>query len=171
MTNLARGSLSTSTQMRSVWEVFGSRIHNKKTEAVERRLQMENLPINAFLRCLLLLEKYHNHMCSLPTVPGAVPLESIQGSAYEEKIILKWREPAQTYGIITQYEVSARFIRIFVFRNPFSPKHFGSLEFFCCVKPNQTFRLVNKLIFSYIFYHSLQDFWDFGVLLHCFCWW
>lgn len=40
-----------------------------------------------------------------PAVPGAVPLESIQGSAYEEKIILKWREPAQTYGIITQYEV------------------------------------------------------------------
>lgn len=46
-------------------------------------------------------------MClwSTPTVPGAVPLESVQGSAYEEKIILKWREPAQTYGIITQYEV------------------------------------------------------------------
>lgn len=41
----------------------------------------------------------------VPTVPGAVPLESFQGSAYEEKIILKWREPAQTYGIITQYEV------------------------------------------------------------------
>lgn len=40
-----------------------------------------------------------------PAVPGAVPLESIQGSAYEEKIILKWREPSQTYGIITQYEV------------------------------------------------------------------
>lgn len=40
-----------------------------------------------------------------PTVPGAIPLDSIQGSAYEEKIILKWREPAQTYGIITQYEV------------------------------------------------------------------
>ncbi len=45
------------------------------------------------------------HLWLLPTVPGAVPLESIQGSAYEEKIILKWREPAQTYGIITQYEV------------------------------------------------------------------
>lgn len=44
-------------------------------------------------------------MYAFPTVPGAVPLESIQGSAYEEKIILKWREPAQTYGIITQYEV------------------------------------------------------------------
>uniref|UniRef100_A0A8C6P040 protein-tyrosine-phosphatase n=1 Tax=Nothobranchius furzeri TaxID=105023 RepID=A0A8C6P040_NOTFU len=37
-------------------------------------------------------------------VPGAVPLESIQGSPYEEKILLKWREPAQTFGIITQYE-------------------------------------------------------------------
>lgn len=44
-------------------------------------------------------------MFPFPAVPGAVPLESIQGSAYEEKIILKWREPAQTYGIITQYEV------------------------------------------------------------------
>lgn len=38
-------------------------------------------------------------------MPGSVPLESVQGSAYEEKIILKWREPAQTYGIITQFEV------------------------------------------------------------------
>lgn len=44
----------------------------------------------------------------VPTVPGAVPLESFQGSAYEEKIILKWREPAQTYGLITQYEVNKR---------------------------------------------------------------
>lgn len=65
-----------------------------------------------------ILETYfhlkNSHLChqfwemclwSIPTVPGAVPLESIQGSAYEEKIILKWREPAQTYGIITQYEV------------------------------------------------------------------
>lgn len=40
------------------------------------------------------------------SVPGAVPLESIQGSTYEEKIALKWREPIQTYGIIKQYEVS-----------------------------------------------------------------
>ncbi|KAJ8374975.1 hypothetical protein SKAU_G00055550 [Synaphobranchus kaupii] len=39
-------------------------------------------------------------------VPGAVPQESIQGSTYEEKIALKWREPAQTYGIITLYEIS-----------------------------------------------------------------
>uniref|UniRef100_A0A8C6P4S6 Tyrosine-protein phosphatase non-receptor type 20 n=1 Tax=Nothobranchius furzeri TaxID=105023 RepID=A0A8C6P4S6_NOTFU len=41
-------------------------------------------------------------------VPGAVPLESIQGSPYEEKILLKWREPAQTFGIITQYEPITR---------------------------------------------------------------
>lgn len=40
------------------------------------------------------------------SVPGAVPPESIQGSTYEEKIALKWREPIQTYGIIKQYEVS-----------------------------------------------------------------
>ncbi|XP_058622063.1 protein tyrosine phosphatase receptor type Ma isoform X7 [Onychostoma macrolepis] len=38
-------------------------------------------------------------------VPGAVPQESIQGSTYEEKIALRWREPLQTYGIIKQYEV------------------------------------------------------------------
>ncbi|XP_062337329.1 receptor-type tyrosine-protein phosphatase mu-like isoform X2 [Osmerus eperlanus] len=46
-------------------------------------------------------------------VPGAVPLESIQGSAYEEKIILKWREPAQTYGVITQYEISYKAVSSF----------------------------------------------------------
>uniref|UniRef100_A0A665X8X0 protein-tyrosine-phosphatase n=1 Tax=Echeneis naucrates TaxID=173247 RepID=A0A665X8X0_ECHNA len=46
-------------------------------------------------------------------VPGAVPLDSIQGSAYEEKIVLKWREPAQTYGIITQYEISYKAVSSF----------------------------------------------------------
>ncbi|XP_047224870.1 receptor-type tyrosine-protein phosphatase mu-like isoform X3 [Girardinichthys multiradiatus] len=46
-------------------------------------------------------------------VPGAVPLDSIQGSPYEEKIILKWREPAQTYGIITQYEISYKAVSSF----------------------------------------------------------
>ncbi|XP_045550451.1 receptor-type tyrosine-protein phosphatase mu isoform X2 [Salmo salar] len=46
-------------------------------------------------------------------VPGTVPLESIQGSAYEEKIIVKWREPAQTYGIITQYEISFKAVSSF----------------------------------------------------------
>uniref|UniRef100_A0A3P9LPA4 protein-tyrosine-phosphatase n=1 Tax=Oryzias latipes TaxID=8090 RepID=A0A3P9LPA4_ORYLA len=46
-------------------------------------------------------------------VPGVIPLESIQGSAYEEKIILKWREPEQTYGIITQYEISYKAVSSF----------------------------------------------------------
>ncbi|TNN88444.1 Receptor-type tyrosine-protein phosphatase mu [Liparis tanakae] len=46
-------------------------------------------------------------------VPGAVPLESILGSSYEEKIILKWREPAQTYGIITQFEISYKAVSSF----------------------------------------------------------
>ncbi|KAG7525159.1 receptor-type tyrosine-protein phosphatase mu isoform X1 [Solea senegalensis] len=46
-------------------------------------------------------------------VPGAIPLDSIQGSAYEEKIILKWREPTQTYGIITQYEISYKAVSSF----------------------------------------------------------
>uniref|UniRef100_A0A8C9TS02 Receptor-type tyrosine-protein phosphatase kappa n=1 Tax=Scleropages formosus TaxID=113540 RepID=A0A8C9TS02_SCLFO len=46
-------------------------------------------------------------------VPGAVPLESIQGSTYEEKIGLRWREPAQTYGIITQYEISYKAVSSF----------------------------------------------------------
>uniref|UniRef100_A0A3B3ZPI1 Uncharacterized protein n=1 Tax=Periophthalmus magnuspinnatus TaxID=409849 RepID=A0A3B3ZPI1_9GOBI len=46
-------------------------------------------------------------------VPSAIPLESIQGSAYEEKIILKWREPSQTYGIITQYEISYKAVSSF----------------------------------------------------------
>lgn len=40
-------------------------------------------------------------------VPSAVPLESIQGSTFEEKIFLQWREPVQTYGVITLYEVSS----------------------------------------------------------------
>uniref|UniRef100_A0A4W4E2U8 protein-tyrosine-phosphatase n=1 Tax=Electrophorus electricus TaxID=8005 RepID=A0A4W4E2U8_ELEEL len=38
-------------------------------------------------------------------VPGAVPMESVQGSTYEEKIALRWREPMHTYGIIKQYEI------------------------------------------------------------------
>ncbi|XP_051944216.1 receptor-type tyrosine-protein phosphatase mu-like isoform X7 [Hippocampus zosterae] len=46
-------------------------------------------------------------------VPGVVPLDSIQGSAYEEKIVVTWREPAQTYGVITQYEISYKAVSSF----------------------------------------------------------
>uniref|UniRef100_A0A8C7FYL4 protein-tyrosine-phosphatase n=1 Tax=Oncorhynchus kisutch TaxID=8019 RepID=A0A8C7FYL4_ONCKI len=46
-------------------------------------------------------------------VPGAVPLQSIQGSTYEEKIALRWSEPVQTYGIIKQYEISYKALSSF----------------------------------------------------------
>uniref|UniRef100_A0A7N6AYR2 protein-tyrosine-phosphatase n=1 Tax=Anabas testudineus TaxID=64144 RepID=A0A7N6AYR2_ANATE len=39
-------------------------------------------------------------------VPGAVPVDSILGSSYEQQISLSWREPLQTYGLIRQYEVN-----------------------------------------------------------------
>lgn len=42
----------------------------------------------------------------LPLVPGAVPVDSIMGSSYEQQISLSWREPLQTYGLIRRYEVS-----------------------------------------------------------------
>uniref|UniRef100_A0A674N9C3 protein-tyrosine-phosphatase n=1 Tax=Takifugu rubripes TaxID=31033 RepID=A0A674N9C3_TAKRU len=32
-------------------------------------------------------------------VPGAVPVDSIMGSSYEQQISLSWREPLQTYGV------------------------------------------------------------------------
>uniref|UniRef100_A0A8B9IGK4 protein-tyrosine-phosphatase n=1 Tax=Anser cygnoides TaxID=8845 RepID=A0A8B9IGK4_ANSCY len=46
-------------------------------------------------------------------VPSAVPLESIQGSTFEEKIFLQWREPAQTYGVITLYEITYKAVSSF----------------------------------------------------------
>ncbi|KAM3860336.1 receptor-type tyrosine-protein phosphatase mu-like [Diretmus argenteus] len=46
-------------------------------------------------------------------VPGAVPVDSIQGSSYEQKIDLQWREPVYTYGIITQYEISYKALSSF----------------------------------------------------------
>ncbi|XP_026697235.1 receptor-type tyrosine-protein phosphatase mu [Athene cunicularia] len=46
-------------------------------------------------------------------IPSAVPLESIQGSTFEEKIFLQWREPAQTYGVITLYEITYKAVSSF----------------------------------------------------------
>lgn len=40
-----------------------------------------------------------------PAVPGPVPLESIQGGPFEEKIYVQWKPPNETNGIITLYEV------------------------------------------------------------------
>lgn len=48
-------------------------------------------------------------------VPGAVLTESIQGSTFEEKIFLQWREPIQTYGVITLYEVVYTFVSNLIF--------------------------------------------------------
>nr|XP_055059723.1 receptor-type tyrosine-protein phosphatase mu-like isoform X2 [Misgurnus anguillicaudatus] len=53
------------------------------------------------------------HIQTDEDVPGEVPLDSIQASVYEEKIVLKWREPAQTFGIITQYEISYKAVSSF----------------------------------------------------------
>ncbi|XP_027298759.1 receptor-type tyrosine-protein phosphatase T isoform X9 [Anas platyrhynchos] len=39
-------------------------------------------------------------------VPGPVPLESIQGGPFEEKIYVQWKPPNETNGIITLYEIT-----------------------------------------------------------------
>uniref|UniRef100_H2MZF7 protein-tyrosine-phosphatase n=1 Tax=Oryzias latipes TaxID=8090 RepID=H2MZF7_ORYLA len=46
-------------------------------------------------------------------VPGAIPVESIQGRSYEEQISLSWREPLQTYGLIRQYEINYKALSSF----------------------------------------------------------
>lgn len=38
-------------------------------------------------------------------VPGPVPVNSLQGTSFENKIFLNWKEPLDPNGIITQYEV------------------------------------------------------------------
>uniref|UniRef100_A0A8C2YHF1 protein-tyrosine-phosphatase n=1 Tax=Coturnix japonica TaxID=93934 RepID=A0A8C2YHF1_COTJA len=42
----------------------------------------------------------------LSVVPGPVPLESIQGGPFEEKIYVQWKPPNETNGIITLYEIT-----------------------------------------------------------------
>uniref|UniRef100_A0A6I8SP14 protein-tyrosine-phosphatase n=1 Tax=Xenopus tropicalis TaxID=8364 RepID=A0A6I8SP14_XENTR len=39
-------------------------------------------------------------------VPGPIPLESIQGGPFEEKIYLQWKAPNETNGVISMYEVT-----------------------------------------------------------------
>uniref|UniRef100_A0A8D0B8E9 protein-tyrosine-phosphatase n=1 Tax=Salvator merianae TaxID=96440 RepID=A0A8D0B8E9_SALMN len=39
-------------------------------------------------------------------VPGSIPLESIQGGPFEEKIYVQWKPPNETNGIITLYEIT-----------------------------------------------------------------
>ncbi|XP_055007173.1 receptor-type tyrosine-protein phosphatase mu-like [Boleophthalmus pectinirostris] len=51
--------------------------------------------------------------CRAVAVPGAVPLDSIVGSSYEQHISLSWREPTHKYGIIRQYEISYKALSSF----------------------------------------------------------
>ncbi|XP_032263787.1 receptor-type tyrosine-protein phosphatase kappa isoform X4 [Phoca vitulina] len=46
-------------------------------------------------------------------VPGPVPVNSLQGTSFENKIFLNWKEPLDPNGVITQYEVSYSSIRSF----------------------------------------------------------
>uniref|UniRef100_A0A8I3WPV4 protein-tyrosine-phosphatase n=1 Tax=Callithrix jacchus TaxID=9483 RepID=A0A8I3WPV4_CALJA len=46
-------------------------------------------------------------------VPGPVPVKSLQGTSFENKIFLNWKEPLDPNGIITQYEISYSSIRSF----------------------------------------------------------
>uniref|UniRef100_A0A3B4AP71 protein-tyrosine-phosphatase n=1 Tax=Periophthalmus magnuspinnatus TaxID=409849 RepID=A0A3B4AP71_9GOBI len=39
-------------------------------------------------------------------VPGSVPMESLQNTAYEDKIFLQWKAPNETNGVITLYEIT-----------------------------------------------------------------
>ncbi|XP_015220608.1 receptor-type tyrosine-protein phosphatase T isoform X7 [Lepisosteus oculatus] len=39
-------------------------------------------------------------------VPGPIPMESIQGGPFEEKIYMQWKAPNETNGIITLYEIT-----------------------------------------------------------------
>lgn len=39
------------------------------------------------------------------SVPGPVPVNSLQGTSFENKIFLNWKEPLDPNGVITQYEV------------------------------------------------------------------
>lgn len=60
-----------------------------------------------FFFCVFLLN-FDNHCCviaSAPTVPGAVPSQSLRATPFEDRILLYWKEPTEPNGIIIQYEV------------------------------------------------------------------
>ncbi|MBN3298151.1 PTPRT phosphatase, partial [Amia calva] len=39
-------------------------------------------------------------------LPGPIPMESIQGGPFEEKIYMQWKAPNETNGVITLYEIT-----------------------------------------------------------------
>lgn len=60
-----------------------------------------------FFCCVFLLN--FDNLCyiipSAPTVPGAVPSQSLRATPFEDRILLYWKEPTEPNGIIIQYEV------------------------------------------------------------------
>ncbi|XP_047423778.1 receptor-type tyrosine-protein phosphatase mu-like isoform X7 [Mugil cephalus] len=81
---------------------------------------VRNLPpfTNVSLKLVLTNPEGHKESEELPVltdedVPGAVPVDSILGSSYEQQIGLSWREPLQTYGLIRQYEISYKALSSF----------------------------------------------------------
>ncbi|XP_073344017.1 protein tyrosine phosphatase receptor type Ma [Pagrus major] len=81
---------------------------------------VRNLPpfTNVSLRLVLSNPEGHKESEELlvltdEDVPGAVPVDSILGSSYEQQISLSWREPLQTYGLIRKYEISYKALSSF----------------------------------------------------------
>uniref|UniRef100_A0A8C2Z0M9 protein-tyrosine-phosphatase n=1 Tax=Cyclopterus lumpus TaxID=8103 RepID=A0A8C2Z0M9_CYCLU len=81
---------------------------------------VRNLPpfTNVSLRLVLSNPEGRKESEELPVltdedVPGAVPLDSVLGSSYEQQISLSWREPLQTYGLMRQYEISYKALSSF----------------------------------------------------------
>ncbi|XP_068437412.1 receptor-type tyrosine-protein phosphatase mu-like isoform X7 [Clinocottus analis] len=81
---------------------------------------VRNLPpfTNVSLRLVLSNPEGRKESDELPVltdedVPGAVPVDSILGSSYEQQISLSWMEPLQKYGLIRQYEISYKALSSF----------------------------------------------------------
>lgn len=52
-------------------------------------------------------------LCHLPlAVPGGIAAESLTFTPLEDMIFLKWEEPQEPNGLITQYEVSLDLITV-----------------------------------------------------------
>uniref|UniRef100_A0A8C2X019 protein-tyrosine-phosphatase n=1 Tax=Cyclopterus lumpus TaxID=8103 RepID=A0A8C2X019_CYCLU len=117
-----------SKQVTLRWEPFGynvTRCHSYNL-TVQYRYKpagthvVRNLPpfTNVSLRLVLSNPEGRKESEELPVltdedVPGAVPLDSVLGSSYEQQISLSWREPLQTYGLMRQYEISYKALSSF----------------------------------------------------------
>uniref|UniRef100_A0A4W3IZ30 Receptor-type tyrosine-protein phosphatase kappa n=1 Tax=Callorhinchus milii TaxID=7868 RepID=A0A4W3IZ30_CALMI len=83
-----------------------------KTESVKPQSSLRELPpyTNISVKLVLMNSEGKKESEELVVqtdedVPGAVPMDSVQGRTFAEKIYLQWKEPTETFGIITLYEV------------------------------------------------------------------